>query len=761
MKSLSKPLPAWRAASCLCATLLAPALAAADDAAAPQRIEIIGTTALPGIGSPANQIPANVQTIRASGLGSDRALNLSQALAQGGASVNLNDTAGNPFQADLNFRGFTASPALGTPQGLSVFVDGVRINEAFGDTVNWDLIPDVAISSTTLIPGSDPVFGLNTLGGAINVKTTNGRESPGTSVRAYGGSWGRGAIEFRSGGSSEESDWFVAANRFHEAGWADFNPSSVAQLFGKAGWHDARTDVDLSVTLVDNRLEGNQSLPLSWMNDRAQAYSWPDTQTNRLAFVVLKGSRSLDDDWLLEGAASYRAHQSHAFNSNVNNHFDPAQPVGPGNQPTGNAVNRIDETRPGASLQLSSLADLAGHRNHFVVGASLDEGRTAFTQFSQEGGSARDTASNSPLLLATSLRSQASAGGAYFADTWGLDAKTYLSVSGRYNQARVRLADQLGSALDGDHGFQRFNPAVGLTWNPSKAMTAYASYNEGMRVPTPVELSCADPNAPCSLPNAFASDPALKPVVSRTQEFGARGRAGAQWNWSAALFRTRLGDDIQFISSGGGATSAGYFQNVGQTRRQGFELGFEGSAGAWKLSGHYSRIAATFRSPLVLNSPSNSSASPSSCADANACRDIQVRPGDRMPGIPLQTFKLHAEYAFGKAFSLGADLAAQSSAYARGDENNRDANGPVPGFALLNLDAHYRFAPGWELFAKVDNVFDRVYSSFGVLGQNVFTGQGRSFDPTGASWRNEQFRSIGAPRGIWLGVSYRFGAADF
>ena len=106
------------------------------------------------------------------------------------------------------------------------------------------------------------------------------------------------------------------------------------------------------------------------------------------------------------------------------------------------------------------------------------------------------------------------------------------------------------------------------------------------------------------------------------------------------------------------------------------------------------------------------------------------------------------------------DVVAQSSSYARGDENNQDVNGPVPGFAVVNLDAHYRFASGWEWFAKADNVFNRRYSTFGVLGQNVFTGPGQTFDASGASWRNEQFRSLGAPRGIWLGVSYRFGGAE-
>jgi iron complex outermembrane recepter protein len=716
-------------------------------------VEVIGTAALPGFGTPLDQIPANVQQLKAKEVGSRRALSLSAALDQGAGSVNVNDTAGNPFQYDLNFRGFTASPALGTPQGLSVFVDGVRVNEVFGDTVNWDLIPSGAIASVTLIPGSNPVFGLNTLGGAINVTTKSGTSDAGTSVQAYGGSFGRRAVEFETGARVEHIDYFVAGNWFRDQGWGEHNPSRIRQLFGKTGYHDERSDLDLSATLADNAIDGNQSLPLSMIEDFRQSYSWPDHQTNRMLFLNLKASHHLSDMLLLEGNAYHRRLKTHVLNSNVNDSFDTGQPIGAGNQPTGNAINRIDQQRGGGSVQLTSLAPWAGHRNQLTLGASLDQGRTEFTQFDQEAGSSRDTNSSSPLTLATSLHARASAAGLYASDNFSVNDKTFVTVAARYNRATVTLEDQLGTALNGEHAFNRVNPAIGINVNPSRALTMYASYNEGMRVPTPVELTCADPTAPCSLPNAFLADPPLKPVISKTLEFGARGRLAEGFDWSAAVFRTELYDDLQFISSGGGSTSAGYFQNVGRTRRQGLELGFSGKLDRLTFSTHYSHIAATFQSPLVLNSPSNSTAG----ANCGGCGEIQIVPGNRMPGIPRHLLKLRAEYAFTDAASLGLNFAAQSSQFARGDENNQDANGRLPGYAVVNLDARWRFAPGWELFANVTNLFDRRYSTFGTLGRNVFTEPGNSFDASGASWRNEQFRSIGTPRGAWLGVAYRFG----
>lgn len=736
---------------------LAHAFARADEAspvAALQSVVIVGTTILPGQGLPLSQVPANVQTLRGDAAQSPRTPTLAQALAQGVGGVNVNDTAGNAFQLDVNFRGFTASPALGTPQGLSVFVDGVRVNEVFGDTVNWDLIPEGAIAKISIVPGSNPVFGLNTLGGALNVVTRDGFDEDGGEARAYGGAWGRKAVDFEGGLHDAHFAAFVAGNVLHEDGWGERDPSRVSQLFAKVGWRDGPDHADLSVALANTRLEGNQTLPLTWLADFRQAYSWPDFQSNRLVFANANASHRFSPELLLEANAFHRQLKTFVFNSNVNDDFDPAQPVGDGNQPTGNAINDAAQSRSGASLQLTATQPIDGHTNHLSVGASFESGFTAFTQSSQEAGASRDTASDKPVELNTSLHAHASAAGVFATDTFGLGAGTFLNVAGRYNLAHVDLSDQLGTALDGRHTFRRFNPSAGITTNPNDHLTLYGTYNEGMRVPTPVELSCADPAAPCSLPNAFSSDPALKPVISHNVEIGARGKAGADLPWSVAVFRTELRDDIQFISSGGGATSAGYFQNVGNTRRQGVELGLAANAAALSLSVHYSFVDATFRSPLILNSPNNSTAAPLSCA---RCADIRVRPGDRMPDIPRHTFKLRADYALGEAASFGATFVAQGGQYARGDENNADVNGKAPGFALLNIDARVRLGAGWEAFANVDNVFNRRSSSFATLGRNVFTAPGRTFDSTGASWRSEQFRVAGAPRGIWVGLAWRFG----
>jgi len=312
----------------------------------------------------------------------------------------------------------------------------------------------------------------------------------------------------------------------------------------------------------------------------------------------------------------------------------------------------------------------------------------------------------------------------------------------------VKIEDLTGTAalLNGEHTFSRINPAVGVNFNPSEHLTAYAAYNEGMRAPTPIELACADPAAPCKLPNNFLADPELKKVVSRTAETGLRGRFAQEIRWSAAVYRTELSDDIQFISSGGAAVNVGFFQNVGKTRREGLELALSTKWNALAASARYSYVNATFESPFALNSPSNST------ADANGT--IQVRPGDRIPGIPQHSLKLRLQYDFGEKAALGANVIYSSSVFVRGDENNQDVNGRVPGYAVVNLDGRYSLAKGVEVFARVVNLCDKRYWNFGVLGQNFWTGPGRTFD--GTNTVNEQFRGPGVPRGAWVGLRYQW-----
>jgi outer membrane receptor protein involved in Fe transport len=711
-------------------------------------VEVIGTTPLPGLGTPIRDVPSNVQVYTSKDLSGQRQTNVTDYLEQNPTGIASNAAQGNPFQPDISFRGFSASPLLGTPQGVSIFQDGVRVNEPFGDVVNWDLIPQSAIASIQLIPGSNPAFGLNTLGGAVAIYTKSGAQYPGGDLQLSGGSFGRRTAELEYGGSSGVLDWFLTANAYDDDGWADHNPSKVRQYFGKLGWQNETSDLDVSFTGADNTLQGTQTLPLSFLDDIKQAYTFPDENQNKLAFLTTKGSHFLREDVLLGGNVYYRSYKTRNVSSNVNDQFDVD-----GIQATNDASD-IDQDGYGGGVQLVISSERGGRKNQLTIGATADLAQARFSQYSQEAEftDARAAVGVDDFALQTDADTRSRYYGAFIADTFNLSPVWTLTASGRYNRAHVRIEDRTGEAplLDGAHTFSRFNPAVGVNFNPSPNLTAYASYNEGVRAPTAVELTCADPDAPCKLPNDFLADPPLDEVISKTTEVGARGVVGGSWRWSASVYRTRLENDIAFISAGAGASNAGFFANVGTTRRQGVELGLEKQLKPVSIAVRYTFLDATFRSAFEESSPANSS--------ANDEGVIDVEPGNRIPANPRHVLKVRADWAVTPQFFLGANVLTSAGAYARGDENNQDVNAQLPGYTLVNLDARYLVSRAFEVFARVNNVFDRQYYNFGVVGENFFTGPNRTFGPAaGVDPAAEQFRGPGAPRGVWVGVRYSFG----
>jgi outer membrane receptor protein involved in Fe transport len=738
-----------RAVITLAAAVAANAYAADDPATAIEApaVNVIGTTPLPGIGTPVDEVPSNVQLIPGRAL-RDRAVpGVVEALDAHGTSFAVSEPEGNAYRPDVIFRGFSASPLLGTPQGLSVYQDGVRVNEAFGDVVNWDLIPRIAISSMQVIPGSNPVFGLNTLGGALALYTKSGFQYPGTRIAGYGGSYGRYAFELETGGFKDDKDWYAAVNVFRENGWREHSSSDINQFFGKVGIENDRDDFDLSLALADNTLAGTQALPLSMLRNPKQPYTWPDSTSNRFVMASARASRALAPEHLLALNVYVRDLNTYNLNSNVND----GCVSGPCAFTAFNDATTIDEQRIGGALQYTRLTSFAGRRNQLVVGISFDASRADFTGEEQEADfdASRQAVGISAFETETKVRTRQDYTRLYATDTFALTEQMFLTGSLSYNTTRVSINDSTGTqpALNGRHSFTRWLPAAGIAWSPTPRTTYFANASTGMRAPTAIELTCADPAAPCRLPNVFLADPPLKPVLAQTLEVGLRLPLGKQGRVAAAVFRTNLQDDIQFISSGGAAINAGYFQNIGRTRRQGVELSAEATASRWTLAASYSYVEATFQSPFTVFSPNNSS--------ADSSGDIQVSPGDRIPGIPASTLKVRIQYAPIERAMVALSLLAFSSQYARGDENNRDGNGPVPGYAIVNLDAQWEVAPGLQLFASIVNFLNKRYATFGALGENFFTGPGNSFDAANA--QSEQFRTPGAPFGVWAGVAYRFG----
>ena len=759
----------------------APAPAAAPPQAPPPvplpRYETVLTVATPlhGSGLPRDEVPANVQTVTAAQIAAQHSLDLSSYLGNAVGSVHINSVQGNPLQPDLQYRGFLASPLLGAPQGLSMYLDGVRLNEPFGDTINWDLLPTNAIRSVNVIPGSNPIFGLNTLGGAISLETKNGFTDTGAEASLLYGSFGRKLARASGGAHGEKFGLFAAAQLFDEDGWREHSPTRSEQAFLSGSYRNQGTSADLTLLGANTSMTGNGAAPEQLLAiDRRAIFTYPDRTQNKMFMALLRGEVPLVRHVRLSATAYVRTNRTQSVNGDQRD-WSPCTamagalcatddsgaqtPVvdGAGNpvafsNDINAALNRTDtrQTSAGASAQLAVDAPLAARENHLFIGASADQSRIRFRAQSTAGALTADRGTTdlgfldpaSPVAVDSVVNDL----GIYLSDTWALRPDLFLTVSGRLNLSSLSLIDQLGDQLSGDHAFHRFNPATGLSYQPRPWLGGYVSYSESNRAPTAIELTCASPTDPCRLPNAFVADPTLPQVVARTFEAGVRGtirrdRAHTV-RYDLAAFRTTNSNDILFVSSGAVANQ-GYFASVGETRRQGIEAGLSalhrigGAAGSVDWSLHYTLTDATFETPFTAPSATHPDA-------VNGA--IAVPAGAQIPSIPRHTAKLAVGWTSGFGASAGINVVANSGQYLRGDEANLLA--PLPGFVVVNARAGYQIAAPVAVFVLVSNVFDARYSTFGLLGNAT--------DVLGASYDSRRFLGPGAPRSAWLEVDLRY-----
>lgn len=747
---------------------------------------VTAPTPLPGFGVPKDQIPANLAVADVTAMrGSAPGAQLPELMSGHLPGIHVNDYQGNALQTDVSYRGFSASPLLGTPQGLSVFQDGVRINEPFGDVVLWDLVPVRALAGVTVVPGSNPLFGLNTLGGAIVFRTKSGDTHPGAEAEVAAGNHGRRSVEIEYGRvDGEDAHLYVAGAWTREDGWRDHSPSDGTQVFAKLGRRGSLGEFEVSLTGADTNLIGNGLVPATMLAARRSAiFTRPDNTRNRVGMINVSGSLFLSAHSQLSATLYYRDGRSRTLNGDANDNFEGGANDGETGANGGlgfnvdtASANRTATTQSGRGVALQWSASAGDHQ--WLAGTSYDAYRSGFRQTSQTGtfDAARGVLETGAEILENSLQGRSGTLGLFLADTVTLDSATHLSVSARWNRTHLTLRDTgpTAPAMNGDHLFTKLNPAVGITRRIGETTTLFGGISQGSRAPTPIELGCADPANPCTLPNAMASDPPLRQVVARTMELGVRGGGATRWN--VGFFQTDSTDDILFV---GTTTSAGYFTNFGKTRRRGLEAGLSGGRGPWEWRAGYTHTLATFRTAACLLAENNSSRGASTVctpADGSGTGDdlIAVSPGNRMPGVPAHNLKLGVSYRAAGGWTIAAEVQALSSQYVRGNENNAhqagthaDVNGvartflgagQVAGYAVVNLSARADLGGGWEFFGRVGNLFDRRYSTGGALAENPF-GRSGAFLTNSDGWARETFVAPGAPRSLWIGVRHRFGGA--
>ncbi len=791
---------------------------AADKAIKADTVTVYSGTPLPGIGLPLNRIPANIQIADPKGIKNQTGVSIADYMQNNMQGVTISDMTGSPWQPEINFRGYSASSLTGQAQGLSTYIDGVRVNEPFGDVTLWDKIPSFAIDNMQMVPGSNPLFGLNTLGGAIAITTKSGRNNQGAALEYEAGSWGRQRSLLEFGGVSKDGsvDYMIGYQHTTEDGWRKHSPSHLNQLFAKTGWQNETTKLDLTYIGSDNNLIGNGFTPQNLLSgDRDQIHTRPDFTNNYSHFLALNGSHWFNQDTMLSGNVYYRKSNRKTKNGDLweaevengeglehyNFFGDCARSGGRDCELIGSTLNTSQTTQDtyGATGQMTFNQDWMGKKNQFVVGAGYDYTLLRYKQSERVNVSAlgdiddMDTSvasgiqsptnvsdfvfdgSRAPLMSGDGLQAQRQTTGLtgkqytarlFATDTLSLNDKWHLNAGASWNFTRVDNVDTLqgppsvagDASLTAKDSYTRLNPTVGLTHTPNDNVTFFTSYSESSRAPTSIELGCSNPANPCLLPSAMADDPPLNQVVAKTYEFGGRGNLTENIRWNAGVYHAMNHDDIQFRAST--INGAGYYQNVGRTKRQGLDFGLAGNVDKFKWNASYSYVRATYDSDVDFVSPSNSS------EDADSI--INVKPGDRIPSIPAHQLKLRGQYAVTPDWSIGTNVIGYSDQYVWGNENNQhranaaacadpedcaQGKGKLGGYFVVNLDTQYNIGSGWKAFAKATNIFDREYNVSGRLAETQFNSAGE--------FGNEaKMLGLlpGAPRAAWVGLRYEFAA---
>jgi outer membrane receptor protein involved in Fe transport len=735
-------------------------------------------TPIPGSGIDPDKVPAFVNTVSANQIETTHSANITESLEKYVPGIVVNEVAGNPFQPNVQFRGFVASPVSGTPQGLAVYQNGIRINEAFGDTVNWDLIPTAAIQSVAVV-ANNPAFGLNALGGAINLTMKNGFSYHGAQIDTIVGSYDR--IQSSAQWGKQYDNWAVygALEGVHDNGFRNFSPSEIRRFYGDIGYRNDNAEFHLNMGAAQNSFGATATAPVELL-DRfwGATYTNPQVTTNQVGYLNLLGKVEATPSWTIEGSAHLRIFDQHILDANPTGTQPCANPalLCFGNDTTpafglngvqlanpfpADAIlgeidrNNTQSTTTGVALQGTNSDQLFGHNNKFVVGASFDSSVTRFTASAELGTIGPNfVVTGSDIFLGQSgnpvsigpvdLRATNQYTGIYALDTFDVTNAFSITAGGRFNHADIVLQDLIGTSLNGNDKFDHFNPLIGATYKIIPGLTAYAGYSQANRAPTPLELGCADPAHPCIVAAFLVSDPPLKQVISQTVEGGFRGTQDlgvGTLSWKFGGFRTENTDDILAIPSPV-LQGFGFFQNIGSTRRQGIEAEVTLKSKALQFFASYALVDARFLNALQV-------ASNSPFADANG--NVQILPGNVIPAIPRNRLKTSVDYSVTDKLTIGGDALFVSSQYFVGDESNQFPK--LPGYAVFNVHASYQIDKTFQVYARVDNILDNRYATYGTFFQtdaipNISNG--------GAPFTDPRSLSPARPRVFYAGVKATF-----
>jgi iron complex outermembrane receptor protein len=754
------------------ALFLSPNSADAQNPQTLPEIQVISTSPFGGPGIDRDKVPALVQTVTADDFARSYGSHVTDTLFQRIPGMSVSDQQGNNFQTDIRYRGFVASPVPGQPQGLAVYMNGVRVNEAFGDTVNFDFVPTNAVDRAD-IQSNNPIFGLNALGGAINLQMKNGFTFHGFEGEFQTGSNRRLSGGMQFGVQKGDVAAYIAVQGLDDRGWRYQSPAQLARLYADIGWRNDGNEMHLVVSGASNFFGVVAATPFELLRqDWSAIYTWPQTTQNQTALVALNGKFAIAENWTLQsnvyvrsfrqahvdgnGADVERCSNASSFPNRLcleddgfprptpitptfrnqfavldqNNNPIPCPP-GIGNTCAAMPYGTIDRTNTdavtiGASLQAANDAKIFGHDNRFTVGGSIDHSRTSFTASSTLGFINPDLSivinpaipGNGQIIhtlgnlgfVPVNLDAQNTYFGLYATDTFDITSQLSLTAGGRLNVAKIKMADLTGASpdLNNDLTYTRLNPIAGLTYKVMPGLTVYGGYSESNRAPTPLEIGCSNPNRPCLIESALVADPPLRQVVSHTYEAGLRGIVPV----NGGKIDWKLGAYRTDVSDDI-ITTASNVQGRGffQNVSATRRQGLEAGA-QYTAPGWMAYANYSFiDATYQFNGALASPNSP--MADANG--NIFVTPGSKIPAIPAHQFKAGFDVAVTPEWKIGADTAVIGSQYFVGDDSNLNAK--VPAYWTTNLHTSYQITKEAQVFALVTNLFNQRYYTYGTYFQ--------------------------------------------
>ena len=755
-------------------------------------IDVIGSSPLPGIMIDRKDIPNTSQKITNDDIKENLSKTIVDLMNEKLAGVSVKDVQNGAFQKNIDYRGFTASPLLGESQGLAVYLDGIRINESFGDTVQWELVPETAIKQIDLM-SSNPAFGLNALGGSLSLTTKKGLDYKNSdpifeNINKYG-SFNYTSELMEYGVGTKNSGFYGSIEFEKDGGWRDHSDGAIKRIFTNYGTEKDNYDFSLTFLGGATDVNGNGVTPIELLQkDRSSVFTWPDKTSNTLSLFYGNTNFYTTNDAIISANFYHKRLGRQTFNADevdaeecaedtaadanelqADYSFDDSPLCGEDNaagdygillDQNGNAIESNDNIRKyglinktftttttmGGSMQYDTYLALNNKEHKVTLGMAYDQAETFFRAQSFLGTLTTErtvipiyNSLGNPIELIAEQEHTGNGGnpgekkrgdvgpaeitgqldlyGFYASDNFRINDKLLLNTSTRLNLAFVELIDNFKTStytrtafVNGDHRYFRANPALGLVYDYNKNTSLFTNYREANRAPSPVELSCSDPAAPCRLPNAFVADPPLEQVIARGAEFGIRGiikEGDYLINWSSIGHFAQNTDDILFVSSGTGVSS-GYFKNFGKTNRLGVDFTVNAKTKKNKKGFNnallnYSYLKATFQSAHTLPAANH----------PNSSNDIKA--GDIIPGMPLHKINSKVSYGILNNLNISLGSVGATGVFLRGDESNQ-LNKTSP-YLIFNLEAKYVPKKNISLFGRVDNILNSKYETMGVLGE--------------------------------------------